>query len=284
MTGPSNAGSMTGAPSATELSPVKRALLEIRELKTKVASLERAAREPVAIVGMGVRFPGGATSVGAFEHLLWTGTDAIGPIPADRWAIDALYDEDADAPGRMITRHGGFLERIDQFDAEFFGISPREAASMDPQQRLVLEVAWEALEDAGRAPTTLAGTQTGVYLGIANGDYGRRLFAQPALIDAYFSPGNAFSVAAGRLSYFLGTHGPSVAVDTACSSSLVALHLACQALRLGECDLALAGGVNVILTPELNINFSKAGMMARDGRCKTFDAAADGYVRGEGCG
>ena len=184
----------------------------------------------------------------------------------------------------MTTRHGAFLEQVDRFDAEFFGISPREAASMDPQQRLILEVSWEALENAGHAPGSIAGTRAGVYLGIANNDYGRALFAHPELIDAYFSTGNAYSVAAGRLSYFLGLHGPSIAVDTACSSSLVALHLACQGLRLGECDLALAGGVNLILTPEMNINFSKARMMAPDGRCKTFDAAADGYVRGEGCG
>jgi acyl transferase domain-containing protein/SAM-dependent methyltransferase len=155
---------------------------------------------------------------------------------------------------------------------------------MDPQQRLLLEVAWEALEDAAHAGVGLAGSRTGIYVGIANNDYGRALYAHPQLIDPYFSTGNAYSVAAGRLSYFLGVHGPSVAVDTACSSSLVALHLACQALRLRECDLALCGGVNLILTPEMNINFSKARMMAPDGRCKTFDAAADGYVRGEGCG
>ena len=154
---------------------------------------------------------------------------------------------------------------------------------MDPQQRLILEVGWEALEDSGRSPMGLSGAKVGVYLGIANSDYGRALFAHPDMIDAYFSTGNAFSVAAGRLSYHLGLQGPSLAIDTACSSSLVAVHLACQALRLGECDLALAGGVNLILTPEMNINFSKARMMATDGRCKTFDAAADGYVRGEGC-
>ena len=200
-----------------------------------------------------------------------------------RWSLDTLYAEDPDQPGKMTTRHGAFLTDVDQFDAEFFGISPREAASMDPQQRLILEVGWEALEDSGRSPMGLSGAKVGVYLGIANGDYGRALFAHPDMIDAYFSTGNAFSVAAGRLSYHLGLQGPSLAIDTACSSSLVAVHLACQALRLGECDLALAGGVNLILTPEMNINFSKARMMAADGRCKTFDAAADGYVRGEGC-
>ncbi len=183
----------------------------------------------------------------------------------------------------MITRHGGFLDAVDQFDADFFGISPREAATMDPQQRLILQTGWEALEDAGHSPAALAGSKTGIYFGICNNDYGRSLLAQPDRLDTYVSTGNASSVAAGRLSYFLGLHGPSIAVDTACSSSLVALHLACQGLRTGDCDLALAGGSNLILAPEMNIIFSKARMMAPDGRCKTFDAAADGYVRGEGC-
>lgn len=267
-----------------EQSPVKRALLEIRELKARLAAAEAARREPIAIVGMGLRFPGGARDAGSFARLLWSGTDAIGGIPADRWSLESLYDADPDAPGKMISRHGGFIEDVDKFDAAFFGISPREAASMDPQQRLVLEVGWEAFEDAGRAPDSLAGSRTGVYLGIGNSDYGRALLAQRDLIDPYFTSGSALSVAAGRLSYLLGLQGPSLAVDTACSASLVALHLACQGLRLSECDMALAGGVNLILSPELNINFSKSRMMAADGRCKTFDAAADGYVRGEGCG
>ena len=266
------------------LTPIKRALIEIRQLRTRLADIELSRCEPIAIVGMGIRFPGGASDAESFTRLLWSKQDAVTRIPADRWPLDALYSEDPDAPGKMTTRYGAFLEQVDRFDAEFFGISPREAASMDPQQRLILEVSWEALENAGRAPGGIAGTRAGVYLGIANNDYGRALFAHPELMDAYFSTGNAYSVAAGRLSYFLGLHGPSIAVDTACSSSLVALHLACQGLRLGECDLALAGGVNLILTPEMNINFSKARMMAPDGRCKTFDAAADGYVRGEGCG
>ncbi|MBC8088787.1 MAG: acyltransferase domain-containing protein, partial [Phycisphaerae bacterium] len=197
---------------------------------------------------------------------------------------DDWYDEAASAAGKMYTRFGGFLDQVDQFDAEFFGIAPVEAESMDPQQRLVLELSWEALEHAGHAPTSLAGSQTGVYLGISNSDYGRALFARPNQINPYFSPGSAYSVAAGRVSYVLGLQGPAISVDTACSSSLVAIHLACQGLRLGECDAALAGGVNLILTPELNINFCKAGMMSRDGRCRTFDADASGYVRGEGGG
>jgi len=269
---------------ATELSPVKRALLEIRELRARIAELESAPREPIAIVGIGIRAPGGVRDVASFADLIWSGVDAITPIPPDRWSLDAWYDESQDTPGKMTTRFGGFVGDVQRFDAEFFGIAPLEAASMDPQQRLVLQLAWEALENAGHAPAALAGTRAGVYLGIANSDYGRALFAHPNAIDPYFSTGNSLSIASGRLAYFLGVHGPAVSVDTACSSSLVSIHLACQGLRLGECDLALAGGVSLVLTPELNVNFSKAGMMARDGRCKTFDAAGDGYVRGEGGG
>jgi acyl transferase domain-containing protein/SAM-dependent methyltransferase len=265
------------------VSPVKRALIEIRDLRARLARTEAERSAPIAIVGIGLRFPGGVTDAESFAKLLWSGTDAVGAIPADRWSLDDLYAQDPDAPGKMITRYGAFLEGVDQFDADFFGIAPREAVSMDPQQRLLLEIGWEALENSGHAPTALAGASAGVYLGICNSDYGRALLSRKDLIDAYASSGNAYSVAAGRLSYFLGLHGPSMAVDTACSSSLVALHLACQGLRLGECDLALAGGANLILAPEMNISFSKARMMAPDGRCKTFDAAADGYVRGEGC-
>jgi acyl transferase domain-containing protein/ubiquinone/menaquinone biosynthesis C-methylase UbiE len=271
-------------PSTPELSPIKRALLEIRELRGRVASLEAERHEPIAIVGMSVRAPGGVRDVEGFADLLWSGTDAITEVPDGRWPVDEWFDESADAPGKMYTRFGGFIDDVDRFDAEFFGIAPVEAASMDPQQRLALELAWEALEDAGHAPPSLGGSRTGVYLGIANADYGRALFAHPELIDPYFSSGNAYSVAAGRVAYVLGLQGPAVAIDTACSSSLVALHLACQALRAGDCDFALAGGVNLMLTPEINVTFSKAGMMSRDGRCRTFDANASGYVRGEGGG
>ncbi len=265
------------------MSPVKQALAEIRDLRARLAAAEASRHEPIAIVGMGMRFPGGVRDAESYAELLWSGRDAVTEIPPQRWSLDALYARDPDEPGKMTTRYGAFLEDVDQFDAEFFGISPREAAAMDPQQRLVLEVGWEALEDSGRSATDLSGASVGVYLGIANSDYGRALFAHPETIDAYFSTGTSFSVAAGRLSYYLGLQGPSLAIDTACSSSLVAIHQACQALRLRECDLALAGGVNLILTPEININLSKARMMAADGRCKSFDAAADGYVRGEGC-
>jgi len=272
-------------PGAAEpLSPVKRALLEIRDLKAQLARAHSALSEPIAIVGMGLRLPGGVRDPASYAALLAEGRDAVGEIPPERWPVEAFHADDPDAPGKTTTRHLAALDGVDRFDAEFFGISPREAATMDPQQRLLLQVAWHALEDAGHAPDALAGSRLGVYVGIANADYGRALFAHREAIDAYFATGSAYSVAAGRLSYFLGVHGPALSVDTACSSSLVALHLACQALRLGECDRALAGGVNLVLTPEMNVNFSKARMMAADGRCKTFDAAADGYVRGEGCG
>jgi acyl transferase domain-containing protein/phospholipid N-methyltransferase len=266
-----------------DLTPIKRALVEIRRLRARIARIDAERQEPIAMIGMGFRLPGSIRDADGLERLLWSKIDAVTEIPGDRWSLDALYASDPEAPGKMTTRCGAFLAGVDQFDADFFGISPREAASMDPQQRLLLEVSWEAFENAGHAPDSVAGTRTGVYLGIANSDYGRTLLTNREIIDAYASTGNAYSVAAGRLSYFFGLQGPSIAVDTACSSSLVALHLACQGLRLKECDLAIVGGVNLILTPEMNIIFSKARMMAADGRCKAFDVAADGYVRGEGC-
>ena len=272
------------SPTDTDLSPLKRAIVEIRDLKARLAESDRRQHEPIAVVGMGLRFPGGANDPASYWRMLRDGVDAIREVPAERWPIDALYDADPDAPGRMSTRYGGFLEDVDRFDASFFGISRREADSMDPQQRLLLEVAWEALEHAGIAPDGVFGGEGGVFLGISNSDYFRMLLADPQQIDVYTTTGNTPSIAAGRLAYVLGIHGPAVSVDTACSSSLVALHLATQSLRSGECEFALAGGVNLILSPELTINFSRARMMAPDGRCKTFDAAADGYVRSEGCG
>ena len=262
---------------------LKHALIEIRELRARLVEADLTRSEPIAIVGAGLRLPGGIRDFTSFAAALAKGVDAITAIPADRWDIESYYDPDPDAPGRMITRQGGFLKDIDKFDAEFFGVAPREAASMDPQQRLLLEVAWEAFEHAAIPAGGLKGMPVGIFLGIANGDYGRALFAHPDQLDVYASTGNAHSVAAGRLAYILGLTGPTLAVDTACSSSLVALHLACQSLRNKECDLALAGGVNAILTPEMNIIFSHGRMMAADGRCKSFDARADGYVRSEGC-
>jgi acyl transferase domain-containing protein len=263
---------------------LKQSLSAMQKMRAKIQALEYQKTEPIAIIGMGCRFPGGANTPDAFWQLLCNQVDAAVEIPADRWPIDEFYDPDPDAPGKMNTRWGAFLEDIAHFDAEFFGIPPREAVSLDPQHRLWLEVCWEALEDANQAPDQLSESQVGVFAGITTGDYFRWLVADPAEIDAYIATGNAPSTAVGRLSYLLGIHGPSVAIDTACSSSLLAVHLACQSLRSGESELAVAGGVNLILAPELMINFSKAHMLAPDGRCKTFDAAANGYVRGEGCG
>jgi acyl transferase domain-containing protein/acyl-CoA synthetase (AMP-forming)/AMP-acid ligase II/acyl carrier protein len=243
----------------------------------------RVEREPIAIVGIGCRLPG-AEDPDAFWRMLRDGGDAITEVPADRWDRDAFYHPEPATPGRMNTRWGGFIPGVDQFDAQFFGIAPREAARMDPQQRVLLEVAWEALEEGGQAPDRLAGTDTAVFIGISGNEYLQLQCEDPARIDAYAGTGNALSIAANRLSYLLDLRGPSVAVDTACSSSLVAVHLACQSLWSGESRLALAGGVNLILSPTLTLAFSQARMMAADGRCKTFDARADGYVRSEGCG
>ncbi|MFZ0546860.1 MAG: condensation domain-containing protein, partial [Candidatus Promineifilaceae bacterium] len=211
------------------------------------------------------------------------GIDSISEVPADRWNTADFYDEHGKR-GKMSTRWGGFLSNIDRFDPKFFGISPREASRMDPQQRLLLEVSWEALENAGINPDTLAGSRTGVFVGISSYDYSHLQFSSAELVDAYAGTGNAHSVAANRLSYVLDLQGPSMAIDTACSSSLVAAHQAIRSLRSGESDMALVGGVNLLLSPELTIAFSQARMMASDGHCKTFDAKADGYVRGEGCG
>ncbi|MEI2579701.1 type I polyketide synthase [Scytonema sp. PRP1] len=268
-----------------KLSSSQRLLLSVKEARTKLEAIERAKTEPIAIVGMGCRFPGGADNPEVFWQLLHNGVDAITEVPKDRWDIDAYYDPDPEIPGKMYTRFGAFVNQIDEFAPYFFGISPKEAVSLDPQQRLLLEVSWEALENAGLVPQQLTGSRTGVFIGICSNDYCHRAFSRDITeIDAYLATGNSHSVASGRLSYFLGLQGPSLSVDTACSSSLVAVHLACQNLRNEECDLALAGGVNLILSPETSVNFSKARMLAPDGHCKTFDMAADGFVRGEGCG
>ena len=274
---------MSGSSPSPRTDLLKQALVEIRELRARLADADLSLSEPIAIVGAGLRLPGGIRDFAAFAVALARGVDAVTDIPADRWNIADYYDPDPDAPGRMTTRQGAFLEDIDTFDAEFFGVAPREAAGMDPQQRLLLEVAWEALEHAAIPAGALNGTPVGVFCGMANSDYGRALLARPDRLDVYASTGYAHSVAAGRVAYVLGLTGPTIAVDTACSSSLVALHLACQSLRHKECDLALAGGVNAILSPEVNIILSNGRMMAADGRCKSFDARADGYVRGEGC-
>jgi acyl transferase domain-containing protein/surfactin synthase thioesterase subunit len=267
------------------LTPLQRSYLVIEQFQSKLDALERARTEPIAVIGMGCRFPGGADNPAAFWDLLREGGDAISEVPADRWHLDDYYDPDPAAPGKMYTRSGGFIEQLQDFDADFFGISPKEAISLDPQQRLLLEVSWEAIEAAGLNPHQLNQTPTGVFIGICSNDYSRRLIARGvAEIDAYLASGNAHSTASGRISYVLGLTGPSLAVDTACSSSLVGVHLACTSLRNRECNLALAGGVNRLISPEFNINFSKARMLSADGRCKTFDAKADGFVRSEGAG
>jgi myxalamid-type polyketide synthase MxaE and MxaD len=239
--------------------------------------------EPIAIIGIGCRFPG-ASDPAAFWQLLRDGVDAIRQVPVDRFDELAFYDPDPSMPGKMNTRWGGFLEQVDLFDPSFFGISPREASRMDPQQRLLLEVTWDALQDAGQVPECLVGTKAGVFIGIATNDYGRLQWNDLERIDAYAGTGNAMSIAANRISYVFDFRGPSLAIDTACSSSLVAVHLACCSLRNGESTLALAGGVNLILSPAIAIGFTKAGAMAPDGRCKAFDARANGYVRSEGAG
>jgi acyl transferase domain-containing protein/acyl carrier protein len=238
-----------------------------------------------AIVGYAARFPG-AADADAFWDLLRDGRDAISDVPSDRWDVDEFYDPEPGAPGKVVTRRAGFVDDATGFDAPFFSMSTREARMLDPQHRLLLETAWRAVEHAGTAPSALAGTNTGVFVGLATHDYlgmASDELTYPE-IEAYMAIGTSNAAAAGRISYRLGLQGPAVAVDTACSSSLVAIHQACQALQLGECDLALAGGANVLLTPATMITFSNAQMLAPDGRCKTFDAAADGYVRGEGCG
>ncbi len=274
------------APTPDALSPTKRALLALREARSEIDRLRASRHEPIAVVGLGCRFPGGENPE-AFWQLLRSGGDAVVDVPADRWDVDAIFDADPAAPGKSYARQGAFLSQGGELDADFFGISPREMATLDPQQRLLLEVAWEALEDAGLPvrDRDVPGRRTGVFAGIASGDFASLLQARgPESIDAYLATGTAHSVAAGRLSFLLGLDGPSLAVDTACSSSLVAVHLACQSLRQGECDVALAAGVNRILTADLTIAFCKNQMLSPSGRCHTFGAAADGFVRGEGCG
>ena len=238
----------------------------------------------IAIVGIGCRFPGGIRGPEALAKALWDGADLICEVPAERWSNALWYDPDHTRPGRIASRWGGFVDGVDLFDAGFFGISPREAAQMDPQQRLLLETSWEALEEAGIAPDRLAGTATAIFVGATGSDYA--LLARQAgaeTLDGHTLTGQPNNTLAGRLAHFLGTEGPALVVDTACSSSLVALHLAVRALRAGEASMALAAGVNLLLAPESSVILSRAGLLAPDGRCKTFDAAANGYVRAEGC-
>ena len=244
----------------------------------------KARAGPVAIVGIGCRFPGGVTDAGSFWQLLSDGRDAITEIPQSRIDIGRYFDPQPATPGRIMTRWGGFLDHIDAFDAAFFRISPREAERMDPQQRLLLETAWEAFEDAGQDLTRLRTARAGVYVGQWLSDFEGRLFGDPEAVDFQMTTGSGRYASSGRISYALGLNGPSLTLDTACSSSLVAVHLAVRAIRSGECEVALAGGVNVILQPHISIAYSQSRMMAADGRCKFGDARADGYVRSEGAG
>jgi len=259
-----------------------KALAAIKELRAKIDALEHAKREPVAIVGIGCRLPGGVTSPDSFWELLEQGRDAVSEIPSSRWDVDEFYDPDPAAPGRMTVRHGAFVDGVDRFDPYFFGISPREAERMDPQQRLFLEVAWEALEDAGRTRQQLRGSATGVFVGTNGSDYLQMQLADPTDIDLYTIMGGLHCTIPNRLSYLLDLRGPSISLDTACSSSLVAVHLAVQSLRARECDTAVVGGTNLILSPIATVAHAKGLPLAPDGRCKTFDSRADGYVRGEG--
>ncbi|HYH98718.1 type I polyketide synthase, partial [Hyalangium sp.] len=247
-----------------------------------VAGAQAVLDEPIAIVGLACRFPGGATSPLRYWSLLREGVDAISEVPPERWSLARHYSADSAEPGKMSTRWGGFLQGVDQFDPLFFGISPREAAQMDPQQRLMLELAWEGLEDAHVIPASLRDSLTGVFVGTMWSDYAR-LAAAPQY-DLYTATGHDTSILAGRVSYALGLQGPSMVVNTACSSSLVSLHLACQSLRSGESTLALAGGISLVLSPLSTVAMSKFGAMSPDGRCKAFDARANGYVRSEGGG
>lgn len=269
---------------STQHETLKKAFLKIEELQKRLVNAEHAERQPIAVVGIACRFPGGVRNIEDYWQLLRDGRDAVRDVPADRWDVDAFYDPNPEAPGKMYSRRGGFLEGVDQFDPQFFGITPREVLHMDPQQRILLEVTWEALERAGIAPETLSGTKTGVFTGIGFNDYSRLLSQLDlAEMNAYTGPGTQVCFASGRVSYTLGLRGPSVPIDTACSSSLVAVHLACQSLRRRESDTVLAGGVNLVLVPEGNVWLSRAGALAPDGHCKTFDASANGFVRGEGC-
>lgn len=274
----------SSGPDVTAADALKRAYLTMQRLEHQVAEYERAHSEPIAIVGTGCRFPGGVQDTASYWRMLADGTDAVGEIPSGRWDHEAFYDEEAGKPGKIYTRAGAFLDDLEHFDHDFFGISQREAVAMDPAQRLSLQVCWEALENAGQAPSDLAGSRTGVFMGAASWDYITAQLRHPDDISAYTSSGAAMSFIPARIAYLLDLRGPNLTVDTACSASLVAVHQACQSLRLGECDMALAGGVNVILSPLMMISQSQYGSVSRQGRAMTFSDSADGYVRGEGCG
>jgi acyl transferase domain-containing protein/SAM-dependent methyltransferase len=270
----------------TALSPAQRALLSRRLQQQSVTQPGATTDAGIAVLSVACRLPGGVHSPEQFWQLLVDGVDAVSEVPSDRWDGPALFTTDPDEPRRMNSRWGGFLGGVDRFDAAFFGISPREASLMDPQQRLLLETAWEALEAGGQVTDRLAGSATGVFIGAhsQSSDYYLLQLAQSSGMEGHASTGSAHSILANRISYAFDLRGPSMCIDTACSSSLVAIHAACQSLRTGESDLAFAGGVNLMLLPPASLAFAKLGILSSTGRCRTFDAAADGIVRGEGCG
>jgi len=266
---------------------LERARKVIRELREKLTTAEaRSQSEPVAIIGMGLRFPGCDSDPEQFWRMIVEGRDAVKPVPQDRWDRDAFYSPDAATPGKINTRYGAFLDDVKRFDAAFFDITPREAIRMDPQQRIFLETAWHALENAGLPKTRIAGTDAGIFVGVHShsADYHAMQFGDTATLDAYSAPGTAHDMIAGRLAYWLDLHGPAMVVNTACSSSLAAVHLACRSLRDGDCSVAFAGGVNLLLAPGVTVAAAQLQLLSGDGRCKSFDAAADGMGRGEGCG
>ncbi|WP_190231609.1 type I polyketide synthase, partial [Streptomyces umbrinus] len=264
---------------------LKRTTADLREARRRLRETEEREHEPIAVVGMSCRLPGGITTPDDLWRLVAAGEDGIGPFPADRgWDIEGLYDPDPDSTGHSYVREAGFLDGVTDFDAEFFGISPREAQAMDPQQRLLLETCWEALEHTGLDPATLRGSSTGVFGGVMYCDYGSAAADIPEDLEAYLAAGSVASIVSGRVSYLFGLEGPAVSVDTACSSSLVSLHLAAQALRRGECTLALAGGVTVMSTPRMFVEYSRQRALSPDGRCKAFSASADGTSWAEGVG
>ena len=269
--------------SQTDLSPSKQALLKIRELKKQLAESKHCANEPIAVVSMACRFPGGINTPEEFWESLDQQKDLVGEVPSDRWDLEAFFDDNPDIPGKMYARKGAFLDQIDLMDPEFFGISPREATWVDPQQRLLMEVGWEAIERARWLPEKIA-SRTGVFVGWMHNDYQNEASDSFLNLNPYIATGAAGSFLCGRLAYYLGLQGPTLAVDTACSSSLVALHVAIQSLQRGDCDQALVGGVNVICSPTTNILTCKLRALSPNGHSRAFDADADGYLRGEGCG